>query len=180
MTSGNLLYDAGSSTQNSVKAWRGEMWWEVGGRSKGEGAFVYWWLIRVGIWQEPTQHCKAIFLQLKINKLKNKYCNIHTKFLCLLWNISLVPKGPKLPWGRKHIISLAFLPVFCLNSFAAKFEWKIIPLPVGNLRVSWPRKLFKQLWNLLRFSELCVWCNTSAPEKHWEACHLPDMLSNMT
>ena len=26
------------------------------------------WLIHVDIWQKPTQHCKAIILQLKINK----------------------------------------------------------------------------------------------------------------
>ena len=33
---------------------------------------------------ETNQHCKTIFLQLKINELKNKYCNIHAKFLSLL------------------------------------------------------------------------------------------------
>ena len=26
------------------------------------------WLIHVDIWQKPTQHCKAIILQLKMNK----------------------------------------------------------------------------------------------------------------
>lgn len=36
-------------------------------------------------------------------------------------------------------------PVFYFNPAAAKFEWKIISLPVGNLHDSWPRKLFKQL-----------------------------------
>ena len=28
------------------------------------------WLIHVDVWQKPTQHCKAIILQLKINFLK--------------------------------------------------------------------------------------------------------------
>ena len=37
------------------------------------GSYVYLWLIHVDVWQKPTQHCKAIILQLKINsKLKTK------------------------------------------------------------------------------------------------------------
>ena len=48
------------------------MEWEVGGRFKREGTYVYPWLIHVDVWQKPTQHCKAIILQLKINKLKKK------------------------------------------------------------------------------------------------------------
>ena len=39
-------------------------------RGKREGLYVYLWLIHVVIQQKPTQHCKAIILQLKIN-LKN-------------------------------------------------------------------------------------------------------------
>ena len=48
------------------------MGWEVGGKFKEEGTYVYLWLIHVDIWQKPTQYCKAIILQLKINKLKKK------------------------------------------------------------------------------------------------------------
>ena len=44
--------------------------WEVGERFKREGAYVYLWLIHVDVWQKPTQCCKAIILQVKINKLK--------------------------------------------------------------------------------------------------------------
>ena len=44
------------------------MWWEVGGRFKREGTYVYIWLIHVGMWQKPTQYCKAIILQLKMKK----------------------------------------------------------------------------------------------------------------
>ena len=51
------------------------MEWEVGGRFKREGTCVYPWLIHVDVWQKPTQHCKAIILQLKINKLKKKQTN---------------------------------------------------------------------------------------------------------
>ena len=40
---------------------------EVGRRFKREGTSVNLWLIRVNVWQKPTQNCKAIILQLKIN-----------------------------------------------------------------------------------------------------------------
>ena len=45
------------------------MGWEVGGRFKSKGTYVYLWLIHVDVWQKPTQYCKAITLQLKINKI---------------------------------------------------------------------------------------------------------------
>ena len=48
----------------------------VGGRFKREGTYVYLWLIHVDIWQKPTQFCKEIILQLKINKFK-KECTIN-------------------------------------------------------------------------------------------------------
>ena len=41
---------------------------EMGGRFKREGTWVYLWLIDVDVWRKPTQYCKAIVLQLKINK----------------------------------------------------------------------------------------------------------------
>ena len=43
------------------------MEWKVGRRFKREGTRVYLWLIHVDVWQKPTQHSKAIILQLKIN-----------------------------------------------------------------------------------------------------------------
>ena len=42
----------------------------VGGRSGG--TYVYLWLTHADIWQKPTQYCKALVLQLKINKFKLK------------------------------------------------------------------------------------------------------------
>ena len=49
------------------------MRWEVRGRFKREGTYIYLWLIHVDVWQRPTQYCKAMILLLKINKLnKNK------------------------------------------------------------------------------------------------------------
>ena len=39
------------------------------GRFKREGTYVYLWLIQVDfVWQKSTWYCKAIILQLKINK----------------------------------------------------------------------------------------------------------------
>jgi len=46
--------------------------WEVGRRFKREGTYVYLWLIYVDVWQKPTQHYKAIILQLKINNFLKK------------------------------------------------------------------------------------------------------------
>ena len=40
------------------------MQWELGGSFKGEGTYVYPWLIHVDVWQKPIQHCTTIFLQL--------------------------------------------------------------------------------------------------------------------
>ena len=61
--SGNLLYESGSSNQVLCDSLEGR---EVGGRLKREGTCVYLWLIHVDVWQKPTQHCKAIIVQLKI------------------------------------------------------------------------------------------------------------------
>ena len=40
----------------------------MGRRFQREGMYVYRWLIHVDVWQKPAQYCKAIILQLKINK----------------------------------------------------------------------------------------------------------------
>ena len=45
-----------------------QMGTKVGGRFKREGTYIYLWLIHVDVWQNPTQFCKVIILQLKINK----------------------------------------------------------------------------------------------------------------
>ena len=47
----------------------GGMGWRWEGRSRGRGP-IYWWVIHVVVWQKPTQHCKAIILQLKVNLKK--------------------------------------------------------------------------------------------------------------
>ena len=42
-----------------------------GGRDLQErwDIYIYLWLIHVDIWQKPTQYCKAIIFQLKINSI---------------------------------------------------------------------------------------------------------------
>ena len=109
---GNFLYDSGNSNQGSVTTSRGRMGREVEGRFRREGTQVYLQLIHVDIWQKPTQYCRAITLQLKINKFNYKKV---IKFLCqelwfpekgecamdilLLWNI----KTTERQINRKHL-----------------------------------------------------------------------------
>ena len=50
----------------NLEGWVGR---EMGGGFKREGIYVYLWLIHVGVWQETTKFCKAIILQLQINKI---------------------------------------------------------------------------------------------------------------
>ena len=49
---------------NNLEGWDGE----VRGSLKREGTYVYLGLIHVDVWQKQTQYCRAIILQLKINK----------------------------------------------------------------------------------------------------------------
>ena len=50
----------------------GGMGREVEGRFKREGPRVCLWLIHADVRQKPTQYCKAIVLQLKINKFSKE------------------------------------------------------------------------------------------------------------
>ena len=65
IASGNLLYDAKSSDQVLCDNLEGWDRWEMGGRFKREGTYVYLWLIHVDVWQKTTKFCKAIILQVK-------------------------------------------------------------------------------------------------------------------
>ena len=44
------------------------MGWEMEGRLRREGTYVYLWLIHDDVREKPTQYCKVIILQLKVNK----------------------------------------------------------------------------------------------------------------
>ena len=57
-----MLDDAESSNLelcDNLEGWYGMEGWRV----------IYLWLINIVVWQKPTQYCKAIILQLQINKL---------------------------------------------------------------------------------------------------------------
>ena len=86
----------GAQLRWSVTTQRGTIGWEVGGRFKREGTYVYPWLIDVDVWQTPTQYYKAIILQLKMNTFFKKkrtfhvypcLCDSMDHFLLLLNNI---------------------------------------------------------------------------------------------
>ena len=52
------------------------MGWEVGGwftepGRRAGGTYAHLWLMHADVREKPTQYCKAIILQLKINKVKN-------------------------------------------------------------------------------------------------------------
>ena len=54
---------------DNLEGWDGigvGMGWEVGGRFKRKGTYVYLWLFHVDVWKKQTQYYKAIILQLKI------------------------------------------------------------------------------------------------------------------
>ena len=63
------------------------MGWEVGGRFKREGPYVYLWLTPVDVWQKTTQHCKAFMLQLKKKKLKQNNVSNGLMRNVLSWRI---------------------------------------------------------------------------------------------
>ena len=44
-----MLYGSGNSNKGSVSIWRGGMGWEMGGRFKREGIYVYLWMIHVEV-----------------------------------------------------------------------------------------------------------------------------------
>ena len=83
------------------------MGWDVGGRFKREGTYVYLWLIHVGAWQKPTQYCKAIILQLKMDILKKKKHPEVTEWVLTLISNSVmsVESSPSEGEGHSRISS---------------------------------------------------------------------------
>jgi len=65
-----LLYDSGNSKWGSVTTGRGRMGREMGGRKVQKGGDQYVPMTdHIDVWQKPTQYCKTIIPQLKINKI---------------------------------------------------------------------------------------------------------------
>ena len=59
MARGNWPYDSGNTKAVLCDNPEG---WEVGGRFKREGTYVYLWPIHVAAWQKPSQYHKVIIL----------------------------------------------------------------------------------------------------------------------
>ena len=75
-----------------------------GGREVQEGGtYVNLWLIPVDVWQKPTQYCKAITLQLKIN---NKSFNSTPHAIPALCFTAEFLKGVLGALGVKHCLFL--------------------------------------------------------------------------
>ena len=76
------------------------MGWEVTGRLRREGTYVYLWLIHVDVWQKPTQYCNypSIKNKLRKNKVKQTY----------LVNSIIVPEIIGDIWGSR-LCSISFL-----------------------------------------------------------------------
>ena len=62
-----MLYDSGKPNLSSVNLEEGQ---GVGGGR--EETYVRLRLIHVDVWQKPTQYCRAIILQLKVNKIRKE------------------------------------------------------------------------------------------------------------
>ena len=70
----------GTQTRCSVTTYRGGMRWEVGGRFRREGIYVYLWLIYVDVWKKPTQYWKVFILRLKVIFLKEYFSKVFILF----------------------------------------------------------------------------------------------------
>ena len=87
-----------------VGGWDGR--W-AGGVSGRDHHPLYLWLIHVDVWQKPTQCCKTIILQLKINfksdiLLINRSWDIYLLRLLKVWHI----KGESALFSRTVIFEI--------------------------------------------------------------------------
>ena len=66
-----MLYGVGSSSLVLADNLEGSGW-EMEGRLKREGTYVYLWLIHVDVWQKPTQYCNYPSIKNKFRKRLEK------------------------------------------------------------------------------------------------------------
>ena len=101
---------------------------EVGGRFKSGGnTYIYLWLIYVDIWQKPTQQCKTIILQLKVNKLQ-KPKRLTSPKLHLLFEPSAFPS---LVANILSILSIVWIIIQLKFAF-----WNILISPYSGMNVA--------------------------------------------
>ena len=114
----------------------------VGGRFTREGIHVYLWLIHIVVQQKPTQHCKVITLQLKINFLKRentvcKCCCLIVK-LCpiLLQPCEMQPASLACPWIFPRILEWVAISFFRGSSQPrdrTHLHWQVGSIPLSHL-----------------------------------------------
>ena len=106
--------DRGATIYKTDSRWEFAVWcrelkpgalWQTGGVDgvgcRREGTYVYLWLIHLDVWQKPTQYCKVIFLQLKINNFFKRSC-FKATYLWLWYPIMASPSCMTI----KQVISL--------------------------------------------------------------------------
>ena len=111
ITNGTLLNSAGSST--------GALWQtrRVAGKIKRNVICVYSRLVHVIVWQKPTQHSKAIILQLKMNFKRDM--NVHH-------SLALSPES-RVTWSQRIIL---FVVLFIGSLSAWEFLYHSFPYKV--------------------------------------------------
>ena len=131
-----------------------------GGRLKKEGTYIYLRLIQVIVWQKPTQHCKAIILQLKIKKRMDfLYVFFFNLFIFLiyfifkLYIIVLVLPNIKMnpPQGNTYICVLYYL-ILALQDATPKLA--TLALPGSLLEIQYFRSRSGPRWQTLPFSKV--------------------------
>ena len=95
-------------------------WWQprgVGGRIKRKIIRVSSWLVHVIVWQKPTQHSKAISLQLEMNFKRNM--DVHHP-------LALSPESRE-TWSQRIIL---FVVLFIVSLSAWEFLYHSFPYKV--------------------------------------------------
>ena len=145
---------------------RDGMGWEVRERFKREGTCVYLQLIYVYIEQKPTQYCKAIILQLKIKKIKNKkqkldkknilFLSVGTTCSCNISNtVFLSLPIPSLPW-IPYVLKIA--KSRNKKKSSVMISWNVsyhhqkqfwVSLLTLNLKFAFSAHVDPSIWNIL-------------------------------
>ena len=142
---------------------------ELGGRFKREGIYVYLWLIDVDTGQKPTEYCKAINLQLKINFLK-KYMGsaaAKSRQSCptLCSRIDGFPPGSPVP-GILQARTLEWVAI----SFSNAWKWKVKVKLLSRVRLfSIPWTAAYQAPPPTGFPRQEYWSGVPLPSPKWDS-----------
>ena len=153
----DLLCDSGIHTRvlwQSRRAGWGGRWEEI----QEGGAWVYWWLVLVEVWQKATKFCKANILKLKkkvAKKLDKIYCAaIHLGHLivcCLCPDVSI---------STEIALTLGILNMLTwqLMNFARTYTFQI-----------------KKNWRKLIFAHILVFIVSGGSDSKESVCNVADL-----